>query len=251
MVGVKRLGYAGVHLTGVSSYEEHSALLDLATALDRELQAPDAWSLAWQRAHTLRDGRVATLAPPDGVYLFPHGAPPPGSLTAPPDPGRARAAAAELRTYRGLAALDRALFRPGSAGAAILGPLMRTVDRTPPGRRALLALERAVKTPLLGCRMCGSCRLPYTFFVCPETCPKGLANGACAGSDDNRCEFGDRECTHNRAYRIAKATGRLSDLETLLIPAVTGTGGTCSWVNHYRGAMPLPAKLQAGSGFTP
>jgi methylenetetrahydrofolate reductase (NADPH) len=125
----------------------------------------------------------------------------------------------------------------------VLGPLMRAVDRAPLGRRALLTFERAVKTPLLGCQLCGFCRLPYTLFVCPETCPKGLANGPCAGTDDNRCEFKDRECTHNRAYRIAKATGRLSDLEELMIPAVTGTRGTCSWANYYRGTVPPAVRL--------
>jgi methylenetetrahydrofolate reductase (NADPH) len=120
---------------------------------------------------------------------------------------------------------------------------MRAADRVPPGRRALRALERAVKAPWLGCQLCGLCRLPHTFFVCPETCPKGLANGPCGGTADNVCEVGDRECIHNRAYRIAKATGRLPDLEALLIPAVTDTRGTCSWVNHYRGTVPAARRL--------
>lgn len=245
MVGVKRLGYAGVHLSGVSAYEEHAAVLDMAVALDHELSGSDAWGLAWGSAHTFRDGRVANLAPPGGLYLFPDIAPQARSLAAPPDPGRARATAAELATFRRLAALDRAFFRSGSAGAALLGPLMRAMDRVSSGRSALVALERLVKAPIVGCRMCGSCRLPHTFFVCPETCPKGLANGACAGSDDGRCEFADRECIYNRVYRVAKAAGRLSDLETLLVPAVTGTRGTCSWVNHYRGVVPLPVRLGA------
>jgi len=243
MVGIKHMGYAGVHLSGVNTYEDHSAVLDLAAEIEGKFPRLDALSGAWRELHTRRDGRTISFGPADGLYLFPRGAPAPKSLTRPPDPGRVRASAAELRTYRCLDALDRALFRPGSLGASVLGPLMRAVDRSPVGRRALLALERGVMKPLLGCQTCGFCRLPYTLFVCPETCPKGLANGPCAGTDDNLCEFKDRECTHNRAYRIAKATGRLADLEELMIPAVTATRGTCSWANHYRGTVPTAARL--------
>jgi methylenetetrahydrofolate reductase (NADPH) len=245
IVGVKHMGYAGVHLSGVNTYEEHSAVLDLAAALERKFPTLDAWKDAWRAAHTHRDGRIVSFAPADALYLFPDGAPAAKSLTRPPDPRCVRAGVAELRTYRRLELLDRALFRPGSLGASVLGPLIRAADLAPLGCRALLALEQSVKGPLLGCRMCGFCRLPYTFFVCPETCPKGLANGPCAGTDDNLCEFEDRECTHNRAYRIAKAVGRLPDLEEVMIPEVTGTRGTSAWANYYRGTVPAavrPAK---------
>ncbi len=243
MVGVKHMGYEGVHLSGVSRYEDHAAILDLAVELEARLPTLDAWREAWQEIHTGRDGRVISLAPSDGLYLFPEGAPPAGSLPRPPDPGRVRAGTIELRTYRWLEAVDRILFRPGSLGASVLGPLMRAADRSRLGRRALLTLEHALKKPLLGCELCGFCRLPYTLFVCPETCPKGLANGPCSGTDENRCEFGDRECPHNRTYRIAKARGRLSDLEELVIPAVSSTRGTCSWANYYRGMGPTPVLL--------
>ena len=72
-------------------------------------------------------------------------------------------------------------------------------------------------------------------YVCPETCPKGLSNGPCGGTNDNTCEFGDRECIHNQKYRLAKATGRISELETVLIPAVSpAKRGTSSWTSHFR-----------------
>jgi methylenetetrahydrofolate reductase (NADPH) len=80
--------------------------------------------------------------------------------------------------------------------------------------------------------------------VCPETCPKGLANGPCGGTSDNACEFGDRECVHNAKYRVAKAAGRLDDLEMNLIPTVDElTRGTCSWTNHFRGESPRVTRL--------
>ena len=243
IVGVKRMGYAGVHLSGVDTYEEHSAILDLAAELERQFPTLGAWSDAWREAHTRRGGRIVSVAPPDALYLFPDGAPAAKSLTGPPDPDCVHAGAGELRAYRSFAWLDRALFRPGSLGATVLGPLVQAANRATLARRALLALERSMKGPLLGCQMCGFCRLPYTFFVCPETCPKGLANGPCAGSHDNRCEFGDRACVHGRAYRVAKATGHLRDLEELMIPAVIGTRGTSAWANYYGGAGPAAVRL--------
>jgi methylenetetrahydrofolate reductase (NADPH) len=110
--------------------------------------------------------------------------------------------------------------------------------------RGLHAVERLVKAPVVGCQTCGFCRLPYTAYVCPETCPKGLANGPCGGTSENTCEFGDRECIHNRKYRIAKEAGRLDELEALLIPAVDADKrGTCSWTNHFRGEDPAVVRL--------
>jgi methylenetetrahydrofolate reductase (NADPH) len=105
--------------------------------------------------------------------------------------------------------------------------------------KAVHWVEQRVKAPLVGCQTCGFCRLPYTQYVCPETCPKGLANGPCGGTSENRCEFGDRECIHSQKYRIAKATGRLHELDAVVIPSVDATKrGTCSWTSHFRGEDP-------------
>jgi methylenetetrahydrofolate reductase (NADPH) len=98
--------------------------------------------------------------------------------------------------------------------------------------------ERRIKEPLFGCRMCGFCRLPETFYVCPETCPKGLANGPCGGSTNNRCEAGHQECVHSVRYRLAKALGHLERLERELIPPVPEPRGGSSWVRHFAGAGP-------------
>jgi len=243
IAGVKRMGYAGVHLSGVNTYEEHSTILDLAAELEQKLPSLEAWSDAWREAHSRPGGQIVRFAPPNALYLFPGGAPAAGSLTGPPDPGCVHAGAGEIRTYRRLAWLDRTLFRPGSRGALVMGPLVRAADRGTPVRRALLAVERWVKRPWLGCQMCGFCRLPYTFFLCPEACPKGLANGPCAGSLGGWCEFGDRECTHSQVYRVAKATGRLRDLEELMIPALIGTRGTSAWANYFRSTAPAAVRL--------
>jgi methylenetetrahydrofolate reductase (NADPH) len=83
------------------------------------------------------------------------------------------------------------------------------------------------------------CRLAETQYICPETCPKGLANGACGGTNDNTCEYGDRECIHSRKYRIAKDANVLSQLEHWLISAVPDEARhTSSWPPHFRDEGP-------------
>ncbi|CAG9252216.1 hypothetical protein PUN4_180123 [Paraburkholderia unamae] len=96
---------------------------------------------------------------------------------------------------------------------------------------ALHAVERTAKRPLVGCDTCGSCRLQETLYVCPETCPKGLANGPCGGTRLNRCEFGDRECEHSVKYRIAKSADQLPVLAQTLIPAIDAE-------NRHRSSWP-------------
>ncbi len=103
----------------------------------------------------------------------------------------------------------------------------------------LARVEHALKGPWVGCQVCGFCRLPLTFFVCPETCPKGLANGPCGGTEGNRCEFRDRECIHARIYRLAKHEGKLEEWERMWVPPVPeGIRGSCSWVRHFQRQTP-------------
>lgn len=134
--------------------------------------------------------------------------------------------------------LHHAVFEEGTAGAAVAGATVRALDKTEIGRSALLKLEKVTKHASLGCETCGFCRIEYLFYNCPETCPKGLANGPCAGTDQNTCEFKDRECIHNRKYRLAKSQGRLDELERKIVPSVEGTRGTSSWINHFEGRTP-------------
>ena len=70
------------------------------------------------------------------------------------------------------------------------------------------------KNLLVGCPRCSYCRLPLTHYICPETCPKGLANGACGGTRaDGSCEFGNRECIHAKQTRLATWLNEIDTLE--------------------------------------
>jgi methylenetetrahydrofolate reductase (NADPH) len=79
--------------------------------------------------------------------------------------------------------------------------------------RLITSIERRVKGMLLGCQMCGNCLLFETAFVCPMTCPRGLRNGPCRGSQSDRC-FVDpaSPCTWFLIYQQAEQQGSLERL---------------------------------------
>ncbi len=249
IVGVKRLSFAGFQLTGMHQFDKLDRLFQQVEALDRGLQHGGAWWDAWWHGLRGPGGAPTTTAPAEAFYLFEELGRPGGwmvpleNLTlrelrpaGPPN--------TELATFRRLDRLDHLVFKEGSPGAALLKPIARLVPAGSTMERGLHWIERRAKEPVVGCQTCGFCRLPYTAYVCPETCPKGLANGPCGGTSENTCEFGDRECIHNRRYRIAKAAGRLHELEEILIPTVTAEKrGTCSWTNHFRGEDPPVIRL--------
>jgi methylenetetrahydrofolate reductase (NADPH) len=244
IVGARRLGLHGFQLTGLHQFDKLDRLLRQVDALDRELPDEAAWWAAWRHALGGEDGAPVATAPSGAFYLYAELGEPGGDLVPAErltlrEGATDAAARREVRTFRVLDRVDQAVFRPGSPGAALLAPVARLVPPGSAADRALHWAERRIKQPIVGCQTCGFCRLPFTSYVCPETCPKGLANGPCGGSSDGTCEFGDRPCIHDRKYRIAKAAGHLHQLEEELIPPVDpSTRGTCSWTNHFRGTDP-------------
>ena len=70
-------------------------------------------------------------------------------------------------------------------------------------------VERGVKGPLFGCRMCGNCLLQETAFICPMECPKGLRNGPCGGSTAEHCYVDpSRPCIWYKIYDRAEKMGQ-------------------------------------------
>jgi methylenetetrahydrofolate reductase (NADPH) len=237
VVGARLLGYAGAHLCGVHAERTLEQLLDQVTALEASCRDPEAWREAWDEVMTHPEGRPVQLAPEGAFYL---------------DSGERAVAASpgEVRGFRILEAVDHWMFQPASPVARLGALMLRPVPRQSTAGRVLARLEHAIKGPWVGCQLCGFCRLPETFFVCPETCPKGLANGPCGGTDGNTCEFGDRECIHARIYRLAKHTGQMEKWEQTWVPPVPEEiRGTCSWIGHFQGSGPkaeiLPPVPQA------
>lgn len=226
VVGLQRLGYAGVQFTGIHSSDQLAALAQEVASVSRECPNLLLWRQAWSEALTFPGGeRAAAVTVGSAPWYLAHDAALPVRRGA-------------SKRYRLMNWAHEFAFDRGAL-ARLVAPVLKAVDDRSLAGQLLLRVERTVKGTLLGCESCGMCRLAATQYVCPETCPKGLANGPCGGTRDNRCEFGDRECIHSVKYRKARDAGVLPQLETWLIPAVPAQRRGCpSWAEHFRGNGP-------------
>lgn len=207
IVGLQWMGYAGVHLSGVHTLDE-LLLLEQAIIEQRgKVTSLADWSERWQAGWRLPGAPEVRFTPGIDAWMQ----------------GQADVVATrrERLRYALLATVHEQFFdRAGWFSRAFGWSVTRPMWQAGVAANALRAVERTIKRPLVGCDTCGSCRLQDTLYVCPETCPKGLANGPCGGTRLNRCEFGDRECVHSVKYRIAKSTNQLPALAQTLIPGV-------------------------------
>ena len=221
-IGVRFHGYAGVQLTGIHTLTQLSRLRAQIRDMEELCRDESTWRKAWHECMTFPQGAMVDVAPVRPWYL--------SQLP------QVHAATGQRLKYRVMTRVHDQLFGAGPA-SWLLGLAMRPI-RPRHGRLDKLAerFERLVKAPLFGCETCGMCRLEATQYVCPETCPKGFANGPCGGTSENLCEFRDRECIHSVKYRIAKDAGVLDQLETWLIPAVPAElRHSSSYPPHFRG----------------
>ncbi len=124
-----------------------------------------------------------------------------------------------------------ALFTPGRRWQPPFFPFHKEKF----GRRTLARIERWVKGPLFGCRMCGNCLLQETAFICPMECPKGMRNGPCGGSTASRCYVDEtRPCIWYRIYERAFKMGREEMLLEVLPPLDWDRVGTETWGSVVR-----------------
>lgn len=134
------------------------------------------------------------------------------------------------------------IFTPGRRWQ----PPFLPFKREPLGRRTLAAVERLVKGPLFGCRMCGNCMLQETAFICPMECPKGVRNGPCGGSTEAHCYVDEtRPCIWYRIYDRAFALGREEMLLEVLPPLDWEKVGTETWGDVLRQVRKVGTKKVA------
>ncbi|MFC0338212.1 methylenetetrahydrofolate reductase (NADPH) [Kushneria avicenniae] len=225
IIGLRLMGYAGIHLSGIHTPAQLQALEQMIHAQQEGIQTLAQWSAAWEPSWQVSGLPTVTFHPAYADWHM--------------GESGVRATVREQYRYHVLSAVHTLLFsrrNPISRGFGWL--CRRPVWRIPRGARWLHQLERCLKGPAVGCYTCGSCRLEDTLYVCPETCPKGLANGPCGGTRLNRCEFGDRECIHSVKYRTATTTGQTHVLTERLIPCVEAdTRHQSSWPRWFTPAV--------------
>ncbi|MBN1863872.1 MAG: methylenetetrahydrofolate reductase C-terminal domain-containing protein [Victivallales bacterium] len=175
--GLALLGYSGIQIAGISSPEHMMTACDRIKEGIREFHSFEKWRDAY-----LNHMANSDMAPPehrfymfDNLFQEPHAAKPHFSPRAPDKCGTIEKLHYKLCSL--IFSRDH-LLSPGE--------------------------HRLSKKLFAGCPSCSYCRLPLCHYICPETCPKGLANGPCGGSrPDSRCEIRDKPCIHERRTRLA------------------------------------------------
>ncbi|MDX1436427.1 MAG: methylenetetrahydrofolate reductase C-terminal domain-containing protein [Anaerolineales bacterium] len=125
-------------------------------------------------------------------------------------------------------------------------PPYQPFKREPFSARLLASLERLVKGPLFGCRMCGNCLLQETAFICPMECPKGARNGPCGGSTEEHCYVDStRPCIWYQIYDRAFRLGREEMLLEVLPPLDWDKVGTETWGDVARQVRSVGTKSVA------
>ncbi|MBJ9978124.1 methylenetetrahydrofolate reductase C-terminal domain-containing protein [Pseudomonas sp. S75] len=221
IIGLRLLGYAGINLSGVHTLEQFLALEQALHVWSPRVQSLAQWQSAWEQAWQMDGVAPVSFHPPAHHWQY--------------GQREVQASFAEQARYRLLSAVHHRLFDRKTLLSKMFGwSVRRPLWSTPAAARLLHAVERSLKRPVVGCDTCGQCRLEDTLYHCPETCPKGLANGPCGGTQLNRCEFGDRECIHSRKYRTAVTVNQTEALRDRLIPCVeVGNRHRSSWPQWF------------------
>lgn len=100
--------------------------------------------------------------------------------------------------------------------------------------KTIAASEAFVKGMMFDCRTCGQCVLTNTAMVCPMSCPKGLRNGPCGGTIDEKCEvYPDKQCVWVRIYK--RSNMRKEGVPILISSPDSNLHHTSSYVNYFNG----------------
>jgi methylenetetrahydrofolate reductase (NADPH) len=109
-------------------------------------------------------------------------------------------------------------------------PAFHPFVRLSAGGRLLALVERVVKGPLFGCRMCGNCLLQETAFICHMECPKGIRNGPCGGVHNGYCYVDPaRRCVWHLINERSRRLHREHRLLEVLPPVDWDRAGTETW----------------------
>lgn len=204
IVGLQLMGYAGAHVSGVHTLDELLSLEQALTEQRDSMTSPTDWGERWRASWQMTGAPEVCFAP--GINAWEMGQ---SEVTATRlERLRYFSTRSVLQSHR-MAQQSLWLERDAADLEGRRGCECPTCCRTV-GQKAAGRLRYLRPLPLL----------QDTLYLCPETCPKGLANGPCGGTRLNRCKFGDRECVHSVKYRIAKSANQLPVLAQTLIPCI-------------------------------
>lgn len=102
--------------------------------------------------------------------------------------------------------------------------------------RPVAVVEKAVKTVLFDCKMCGQCVLSSTGMSCPMNCPKELRNGPCGGvRPGGYCEVKpDMRCVWVEAWDGAARMTKGHQINEVQPPVDRTLKGSSSWLRVAR-----------------
>lgn len=102
--------------------------------------------------------------------------------------------------------------------------------------RPVAVVEKAVKSVLFDCQMCGQCVLSSTGMSCPMNCPKELRNGPCGGvRPGGFCEVKpDMLCVWCQAWDGAARMEKGHQINEVQPPVDRSLQGSSSWLRVAR-----------------
>ncbi|MBO4632869.1 MAG: methylenetetrahydrofolate reductase C-terminal domain-containing protein, partial [Lentisphaeria bacterium] len=194
-VGARFLGYSGIQIAGVERPEQIHMLLNRLSEAFKEFSSFEDWLAAYQDYYERLE-----LAPyPYRFFQFENLL---SSAQPLEQPIRTQSEISSVTEF------EKIRYR-------LVSKLLAHADTLPSSEK------RLTKKLLVSCRSCPECRLPQMHFICPENCPKGMANGPCGSVRvDGTCEFGDQECIHSRRMRLAEHLNDYAPMEELYIRPV-------------------------------
>ena len=97
-------------------------------------------------------------------------------------------------------------------------------------------VEKAVKSLMFDCQMCGKCALSSTGMSCPMNCPKSIRNGPCGGVRlDGHCEVKpEMRCVWVEAWRGSQQMRDSEAIRQVQLPVDNLLKGSSSWLRVVR-----------------
>lgn len=153
IIGVKLMGYAGVHLSGVHELKQLLALEARIEHWQAQIHTLEQWAPAWQASWQMPGLPAVSFHPPQASWRQ--------------GESRVDASFKEKARYHLMHGMHSLLFsRRNSLSKAFGWAVRQPMWATRLGSQVLHKVEHAVKHPLVGCDTCGRCRLEDTLYIC-------------------------------------------------------------------------------------